>query len=737
MRLTAIVLGYVLLLGTDGLIAANEQDSRTTLFQNDQSYWKRLLQTGGDGSLPIPLPTPSPTAPTKPPPTDVPTAQPTEIPAVPPSSAPIVPPSDAPVVPPSDTPVVPPSDAPVVPPSDSPVVPPSDAPVAGCDINLDFTCALTDDPTSDCIVLNKVTKLQCSGCAPTALCFVYTGLPCPADDDRPSGIKACADTFGGPQAITDIVISNGDTVFVDKTVEVGGEICVTNGGAALPSELFVFISAPMGGNEPETNQLSTIDSTCQGEGLTLLESYGALNLTHYINCDGDNDCFVPVTFQVTVSSETPASQTITKLESTYNGEVTDLLDGADSSELRLEEGGAFVATKGYIAECCSGVDFQVSVDATAEGDDGSICPQGGGLNIEKPLGTPPPATAPTPPTKAPTTSTPEPTDAQSDVPFAIPSDVPTPLPETPPPTPEPTPLQPVGTPDDSCFAQVDVTCVPPVDPASPDGARFEDCDSINIAPAECTEFVNLLTFRFNGGDCLDSNNIQDPRIYSCEDFFDGPPAADDIGAESYMVIADIKGQGITYFDGIIKVGDVFNITNILPNTVIVANVNVTIYAGEPAPENLRETIIIHTSCSQVTFLKDRYGVLELIGFQNPSQGYQACIVPVSFDFAIQNTAEGFNAVVESLVSVTNFDPPNNLLNFTDEVVGFVLNPGDELPISSDSINIDLSIRKRYTVFTTVQGVSPEGFSCRGSEFSNFTAGVADTRPTPSPASGTP
>ncbi|KAI2508523.1 hypothetical protein MHU86_5922 [Fragilaria crotonensis] len=326
---------------------------------------------------------------------------------------------------------------------------------------------------------------------------------------------------------------------------------------------------------------------------------------------------------------------------------------------------------------------------------------------------------PTPETLPPTPETPPPT--------------PETLPPTPPPTQEPTPQQPMLPPSDLCFAQVDVTCIPPVDPASPDGALFEDCDSINIAPAECTEFVNLLTFRFNGGDCLDSNNIQDPRIYSCEDFFDGPPAADDFGAEAYMIITDIKGQGINYFDGIIAVGDVFNITNILPNPVIVANVNVTIYDGEPAPENIRETIIIHTSCSQVTFLKDRYGVLELIGFQNPSQGYQACIVPVSFDFAIQNTAEGFNAVVESLTVVTNFDPPNNFLNYTDEVVGFVLNPGTELPLTSNPINIDLSIRKRYTAQATVQGVSPEGFSCRGSGFTNFTAGVADTRPTPSPA----
>jgi hypothetical protein len=199
-----------------------------------------------------------------------------------------------------------------------------------------------------------------------------------------------------------------------------------------------------------------------------------------------------------------------------------------------------------------------------------------------------------------------------------------------------------------------------------------------------------------------------------------------------MIITDIKGQGINYYNGPVFVGDIFNITNILPNSVIVANVNVTIYDGDVAPENIRQTLIIHTSCSQVTFLKDRYGSLELIGFRNPSQGYLTCIVPVSFNFAIQNTAEGFNAVVQTLTSITNFDPPNDFLNFTDAVAGKLLGPGDELPVSSDSIDIDLSIRKRYTVFTTVQGVSPNGFSCRGSDFTNFTAGNPDTRPTFAP-----
>ena len=342
------------------------------------------------------------------------------------------------------------------------------------------------------------------------------------------------------------------------------------------------------------------------------------------------------------------------------------------------------------------------------------------------------------PTKKPTMMSPTKTPT-----MAKPTKKPTKTPTMAKPTKKPTKktvtnLPTVQPPEERCLVQVDIECVPPINPEDPDGKRFEGCDSINILPAECTEFVNLFTFRFNGGDCLQSYNIQDPSVYACEDYFGGPPTQEEIGAESYLVITDTKGQGINYYHGPIFVGDTFNITNILPNSVIIANVNASFYEKEVGPQNLRQTLAIPTSCKQITFLKDRYGALELIGFRNPSQGYRTCIVPVSFNFAIQNTAQGFNAVLQTLTSVTNFDPPNELLNFTAEVAGITIGPGESLPFSSHSINIDLSVRKSYTVFTTVQEVSPDGFSCRGSsDFTNFTAGQQDTRPTFAPVVGGP
>ena len=245
-----------------------------------------------------------------------------------------------------------------------------------------------------------------------------------------------------------------------------------------------------------------------------------------------------------------------------------------------------------------------------------------------------------------------------------------------------------------------------------------------------------MTMRYSGGDCANSNNIQDPQIFQCEDLFGGPPDVDEIGTESLIIVTDIKGLGVDYFTGIVPIGGSFNMTSPFgANEVIGSNVNITIYEGDKARQNIRQTLLIHTSCSQVTFLKDIYGALELIAFQNPSQGYVSCLIPISFNFNIENVAQGFNAILDTLTSITNFLPPNQFLNFTSRVAGMALEPGSVIPLSSDPIEIDLTVQMRYTIFTTVQGQSPDGFSCRGSDFTNFTAGRADTRPTAAPVIG--
>ena len=267
---------------------------------------------------------------------------------------------------------------------------------------------MSDMSNSDCKEIQQVTELECKGCAPTLLCFKYTALPCPADGSAPPGLTSCDDKSGGPQPIVDITVSNGMQVFVSKTFSTGEDFCVESSGDTLPAELFVFINAPMGGNTPETLQVATIDSSCQGDGLGLLQEYGALELVHYKNCNGDFNCRIPVTYEFSVTTVGSTPATITSLEGSYNGVSQDLLTGVPAEDLYLREGETFLTTKTSFADVC-GVESHVMVSVKANGEDESYCNAYYHLYFG-------------------TQSAPSPGGVASDYPSSVPSDVPSPSP---------------------------------------------------------------------------------------------------------------------------------------------------------------------------------------------------------------------------------------------------------------------------------------------------------------------
>ena len=94
--------------------------------------------------------------------------------------------------------------------------------------------------------------------------------------------------------------------------------------------------------------------------------------------------------------------------------------------------------------------------------------------------------------------------------------------------------------------------------------------------------------------------------------------------------------------------------------------------------------------------------------------------------------------VDTMTSIfSGFPPQINCTDYTPIVEGTPLPPGERVfLVETDPIEIDLSVRTRYTVFTTIQAVLDvaSGFTCRQTDFTNFTAGNIDNRPTSAPSS---
>jgi hypothetical protein len=242
------------------------------------------------------------------------------------------------------------------------------------------------------------------------------------------------------------------------------------------------------------------------------------------------------------------------------------------------------------------------------------------------------------------------------------------------------------------------------------------CDAILPLVTQCQQRPTKMVFRYNGGTCEQSFNIQPDTLFICNDFNGGPPNAE--GASSYISITDVKGAGIVYYDGFATVGDELVLED--NGNRVEANMNVTIYSSDNKdPANILQTLVYHSSCSRNLFLKDRYGSIQLIVFVNEIQGIVSCLFNAVFDFSIVNDGE-FNAELVSLISVTNI----GVYNLTDRVLGTLVKPGEKFTIA-ENIVIDLTVRQRYTALSTIVG-RPVGGStgslCRDTDFLTFVAG---------------
>jgi hypothetical protein len=129
---------------------------------------------------------------------------------------------------------------------------------------------------------------------------------------------------------------------------------------------------------------------------------------------------------------------------------------------------------------------------------------------------------------------------------------------------------------------------------------------------------------------------------------------------------------------------------------------------------------------------ERFKDCDSIIIQDLNCSESPCIFPVSFNLSITNTDAFFGAEISSLSSITNFDKPNDFLNYTADVSGIPVGPRDTVIIPGRSIDIDLSVPKRYTVYTVVQELSSDGSSCRGADFLAFTVGNLNSPPTVAP-----
>ena len=106
-------------------------------------------------------------------------------------------------------------------------------------------------------------------------------------------------------------------------------------------------------------------------------------------------------------------------------------------------------------------------------------------------------------------------------------------------------------PDETCNVEVSLEC-------STEANRTEDgsgsCDVILPIATRCDNRARAMTWRFNGGTCEQSFNIQEADKFVCTDFAEGGAPT---SGSAFLTVASVKDPTDVYFDGEVDVGDLF------------------------------------------------------------------------------------------------------------------------------------------------------------------------------------
>jgi len=202
----------------------------------------------------------------------------------------------------------------------------------------------------------------------------------------------------------------------------------------------------------------------------------------------------------------------------------------------------------------------------------------------------------------------------------------------------------------------------------------------------------------------------------------GPPINE--GEQAYIVVTDIKGNGITYFEGLVAVGDIYDLND--GGERFEADMFVTIYS--PDQSTVLQSVQYHSSCSSNLELKNRFGASQLVEFVNAVQGVVSCFATFSFslDIAVPIEATGDAIQITSLTADTSFA---GIIDLTPQVINSPpLGPGGNIVVVLEG-TIDASSRMTYTILYNIEGTRvTDGSICTGMDMVTFEAGRDPTVP---------
>lgn len=226
---------------------------------------------------------------------------------------------------------------------------------------------------------------------------------------------------------------------------------------------------------------------------------------------------------------------------------------------------------------------------------------------------------------------------------------------------------------------------------------------------DCIDPFRTMTFRYNGGDCSQSDALLDRQDFKCTDY--PPTTTVPEGTDEHYIVVKSQAGGQTYFEGPVKVGDEYTLNANEEYDVLSGIMTIGVYESKEG-NKLQDTNVL-LDCSNPLFLFDKFGSSQVTSWSETSGRVVTSNVDTkrtgSVGVAVENTDPTTSITLSEMTLLANTqDEP---ISYTDEVRNSVLAPEGTLELSPVVFEYDLLTRTRYTFLTTVIA---EGDQCNSS-----------------------
>lgn len=230
----------------------------------------------------------------------------------------------------------------------------------------------------------------------------------------------------------------------------------------------------------------------------------------------------------------------------------------------------------------------------------------------------------------------------------------------------------------------------------------------------CEGPFRVVTMRYNGGGCDQSDSLQSRHGFACIDSANPPSTI--VGTENYIVVTTTSRSGNnekTYFEGPIVVGDEYTLNAEEEFDVLEGEMRIDVYDSEGG-NLLQTTTNVLLDCSNPVFLFDSFGSSQVTSWKEAYTGRVVDFSPSpelrtgGVGVVIVNNNGNNNSTTTTPIRLVEMTLLTNVqdepFNLTDTVKNLELQPEEkwELPGAYYFDYYAGSLPKtRYTFFTTV------------------------------------